>query len=112
MIRMLRELEFAIGSGTKDINDSELPARMNARRSIVVNGTVKKGEKFTLQNTIMKRPGSGISPKYIDELIGLTASKDLIDDHVITPQDIVEDTTFERITAESLASGSFSHCIS
>ena len=56
---------------------------------------------FNEKNLTCKRPGTGISSKYFDNLIGLTATKNLHDDHMITFDDILEDASFKPIT-ESL----------
>jgi sialic acid synthase SpsE len=67
------------------LNDlsEEQSARENARRSIVADGKINKGELFTLSNITVKRPGNGISPQYIDNIIGRRASKDYYDDDLI-----------------------------
>lgn len=88
----------ARGSRHKRMLEAEIPTRLNARRSLVTDGPMKKGEKFSERCVTTKRPGTGISARYFDGLIGLTASKDLPDDHIITPDDVVEAVTFAPIT--------------
>jgi N-acetylneuraminate synthase len=68
---------------------SEEPARRNARRSIVTNGEVKKGQVFKESNLTYKRPASGISPQHWDEVLGMIASRDLPDDHLLTWADLL-----------------------
>ena len=63
-------------------------SRKNARRSIVTFGKIKKGEIFTKDNLIMKRPGTGISPTLINKIIGKIARKNLKDDYVIKFSDL------------------------
>lgn len=48
------------------------------RRSIYVVKNVKKGEVFTKENIRNIRPGFGLAPKYFDEILGQTASIDLV----------------------------------
>ena len=74
---MLRTLEQATGNGFKAVLPCEEIARKNARRSLVTNGAIKKGEKFNEKNIIAKRPGTGISPLHYDELLGLTCAENL-----------------------------------
>jgi N,N'-diacetyllegionaminate synthase len=97
LVKMLRQLEPAIGNGQKSLLNCEEIARSNARRSLVASGTIKKGEKFSYTNVIPKRPGYGISPVNIDELVGLTAQCDIEDDVIIVAEHIVEDASFKPI---------------
>jgi len=70
--------------------DCEKISRKNARRSIVTSGEIKKGEKFTQENLIMKRPGTGISPIHINKILSKKAKKDLKDDYIIKHKDIIK----------------------
>jgi len=72
------------GSSAVEALEDEKPARRNARRSLVTKGMLKKGDVFSEKNLICKRPGTGISPTFIDQVIGLTASQDFADDHILT----------------------------
>ena len=73
--------------GRKILKCEKIP-RKNARRSIVTLGSIKKGEKFSEQNLIMKRPGTGISPTKIKMVFGKKANKLLKDDYIIKFSDI------------------------
>jgi len=63
--------------------DAEEPARKNARRSLVASKNIQAGEKITRDNLTFKRPAHGISPKFIDELIGKEAAIDINEDTVL-----------------------------
>ncbi|CAN7182098.1 pseudaminic acid synthase [Rossellomorea sp. LjRoot5] len=47
------------------------------RRSIYVSLDIKKGENITLENIKIVRPGFGIKPKYLTNVLGRKANKDL-----------------------------------
>jgi pseudaminic acid synthase len=47
------------------------------KRSVYVTEDVKAGELFTEQNLRIIRPGDGLPPKYYEQLLGKTASRDL-----------------------------------
>ena len=53
-----------------------------ARKSIVANCKIKKGEVFTENNITVKRPGNGISMKWF-EVIGQVAIRDFEEDELI-----------------------------
>lgn len=65
----------------------EIP-RLQARRSIVLNKNINKGEIITDKDIIMKRPGSGISPTKIYQILGRKVSKDLSEDYVLKEEDL------------------------
>lgn len=76
MIRAIREVEVALGSGSKFPSKSEFKNRAIARKSLVALTKIKQGEQFTSQNLGIKRPGDGISPANYWDFIGKQASKD------------------------------------
>ena len=61
----------------------ESSTRRAERRSIVLAQDIKKGDVITRDVLTFKRPGIGISPDKIDEVIGRTASVDIEEDTLI-----------------------------
>ena len=61
----------------------ESSARKEARRSIVAKIDIKKGEVISKSNITFKRPGTGISPAEVDNVLGKTAKKDICEDTLI-----------------------------
>ena len=68
------------GDGALKCLESESAARANARRSLVSQGDIKKGTVITADMLTFKRPGTGINPSRIDEIIGKRAAVDIEDD--------------------------------
>ena len=66
----------------------EITSRKNARRSLFTMGAVKKGQLITKKNIIAKRPGTGISPTKIHQILNKRFNKNLEDDHKISLKDI------------------------
>ena len=64
------------------IEDEDL-ARKNARRSLVAQKDIPKGKIIEESDLTFKRPAHGISPKFIDEVVGKTAVSDISDDVVM-----------------------------
>jgi len=83
MISAIRNLELAIGTGEKKPAISEKKNMVIARKSIIANRYIKKGEIFTEENLTVKRPGNGISPMKWYEVIGKPAIRDFEEDELI-----------------------------
>ena len=62
---------------------TEMISRDNARRSIVLTKDLKEGHKIIDDDLICKRPGSGISPLFIDDLIGMELQTNLKCDDIL-----------------------------
>ena len=58
MVKSIRNIEKALGSGIKEPSPSEIKNIVIARRSIVASKFIKKDEKFSVNNLTLKRPGS------------------------------------------------------
>ena len=86
-LRLLNEnLELVnkiLGEKEKQVIDAELPARSNARRSLVTARAIEKGVPITEQDITTKRPGKGISPIHYDSIIGKKLLKNLDEDEII-----------------------------
>ncbi len=76
MIREIRDLEEALGNGSKRPQPSEWDTRQAARQQILFSRPVAKGELITQEALTTARCGRGISPMGIWDLIGSTAARD------------------------------------
>ena len=83
MVDSIRNIENAIGSGVKQVSPSERKNIAIARKSIIAACAIKKGQLFTEDNLTVKRPGNGISPMKWDEVIGMAAKRDFVEDELI-----------------------------
>ncbi|NAT09958.1 N-acetylneuraminate synthase [ANME-1 cluster archaeon AG-394-G06] len=85
MVRGIREVEKAKGSGIKEKSALESDEMyVKARRSIHAKVNIPKETKITEDMLIVKRPGYGIKPKFIDMVMGRVAKKDIKEDEWIT----------------------------
>lgn len=84
MVRAIRNIEKALGTGEKHVTPSEAKNRPIARKSIVAKRAIKKGEVFTAENLTTKRPGDGISPMRWYDVLGKEASRDFAEDEKIS----------------------------
>ena len=83
LVQSIRNVELAMGDGRKFCSEAECKNMIVARKSIVANRNIKKGEIFTEENITTKRPGNGISPMKWFEVLGTTAIRDFNEDELI-----------------------------
>lgn len=77
-------IDTVLGNPEKTVLDCELVPRREARRSLVLTRSMKAGEKITEKDIMPKRPGTGISPKYTDIVLGRAIKQDLEEDTILT----------------------------
>ena len=83
MIKAVRHIESALGTGIKAPAESERKNIAIARKSIVASREILKGELLTEENITTKRPGTGISPMKYFEVLGTRAIRDFHEDELI-----------------------------
>ena len=76
-IKLIRETEVALGSKEKKVLDSEKDNQKKLRKSIVSNNFIKKGQKITEDAISIKRPGTGIPPKFLEKVKNNVARQDI-----------------------------------
>jgi N-acetylneuraminate synthase len=81
-------LSETLGERHKMPLPEEAPAREHARRSIVLERTLKAGHVITEADITCKRPAHGVSPEFWDRVVGRTLARDLDVDHVLQWQDL------------------------
>ena len=83
MVYSIRLIEKSLGDGRKEPSQSEIRNKSVARKSLVAKKLIKKGDKFTRNNIAIKRPGNGISPMKIDDVLGRKAIRTFTTDEMI-----------------------------
>ena len=83
MVSAIREVEESLGSPIKKMIPEEAQKAFR-RRSIIARVDIAKGTKLTEDMLIIKRPGYGIQPKFLDIIIGREAKRDIEKDDIIT----------------------------
>jgi N,N'-diacetyllegionaminate synthase len=83
MVKAIRNIELAMGSGIKEPSESERPNIEIVRKSIVCSKNIKKGETLTEDNLTVKRPSTGISPMMWNKVVGTIAERDYVTDEMI-----------------------------
>lgn len=77
-------IDKVLGQPEKTVLECEIVPRREARRSLVLTRSMKAGEKITENDIMPKRPGTGISPKYTDIVLGREVKRDLEEDTILT----------------------------
>ncbi|MFD3157508.1 N-acetylneuraminate synthase [Haloimpatiens sp. FM7330] len=83
-VASIRNIEKALGSNLKKISEEEMRVREVSRKSIVVEKNIKEGERFTIENLSIKKPGNGIPSKYLKNIINRVATTNLKKDTILT----------------------------
>ena len=73
-------IEISRGSEIENFIQVESDAVKYARRSIVTTKKISKGTIITPDLLAIKRPGTGIKPKFLDKIIGYSAVSDIAED--------------------------------
>ncbi len=76
MVENIRKVEAALGSVNYPTDSSTIKGREYSR-SLYVAQPMKKGDVITEQNVRSVRPGYGLHPKYLPELLGRKVNRDL-----------------------------------
>jgi pseudaminic acid synthase len=90
MVDAVREAESALGNHDYQLTKKQQDGRQFAR-SLYVSADIKAGDIVTEKHIRSVRPGYGAHPKYLDQLIGKRANRDL------TIGDRVELTYFDEV---------------
>ncbi|MBQ9067836.1 MAG: N-acetylneuraminate synthase family protein, partial [Eggerthellaceae bacterium] len=76
-------VEKLLGTAELEYSETEFFARLNARRSLVAACDIPAGTTIEERMLTFKRPGTGVPPSRIDEVVGRVASADIPVDTVI-----------------------------
>ena len=70
----------------REMTSAERPARSFARRSIVAARGLEAGHVLTVGDVDFKRPGTGLSPERLGEVLGRTLVRRVTTDELITAE--------------------------
>lgn len=80
VVTQIRRVEKTLGEAYKRPVESELKARLHARRSLVAAVDIPKGSIVAREMIDIKRPGTGIEPRFLDIIIGRKTRRHIIAD--------------------------------
>lgn len=86
LVRSVRQVEAARGSGVKRPVPAELPVAAVARRSLHGARRMAKGDRLDAASLVALRPGTGISPVRLSEVEGRTLLVSLDEGEMLTEE--------------------------
>lgn len=87
-VRDIRRVESMIGHGRKEPAPIEVAGITWATKSLVAARDLPAGHVLGAEDLIAKRPGDGVRPDRIDELVGRPLSRAILADDPILPADL------------------------
>lgn len=70
MVRGIRQVEEALGSGKKTVQKAEIENAMHMRRSLMAARDITEGTVITIDDIAAKRPGTGLQPNMLNKILG------------------------------------------
>lgn len=95
MVRAIRLVSAMLGDGVKRPTLAEMNTRDVARRSVVLAHDLPAGHVLTSADLVLRRPGTGISPEYLECLEGRVLVQDLVS-HTILSWDMIKNGQKDR----------------
>lgn len=83
MVKAVRDVEVARGNGVKGPTKEEEEIKKVARRSIVAKRDICVGNVLKERDLAIKRPGTGIEPRYLESILQMKARVSIQKDQVI-----------------------------
>lgn len=88
IVESIRQIETMLGNGIKLPCGPEVLNRVNNRKSLHLIRTLQQGEELTPDTIAILRPGTGISPKYFNQVLGRRAARALACDEPLQWDDL------------------------
>jgi N-acetylneuraminate synthase/sialic acid synthase len=73
LVRDIRHVDASLGVAAKRVLPSEAPVRARLAKSVVAARAISAGHVIAREDLTVKGPGTGISPRFLERLVGVTA---------------------------------------
>lgn len=84
ILKNIKHIEKTLGNEIKKPTKTEEKIKKITRKSIVSKVDIPKGTVVTRDMITVKRPGTGIEPKYLESVIGRRTKREINEDETIT----------------------------
>jgi sialic acid synthase SpsE len=88
LVRAIRQVNLILGSPVKKPTRSENKLTKIARKSLVSLVAINKGDKLTMKNIGIKRPGTGLAPRLLNKVLGKKVNRNIEKDRLIRLSDL------------------------
>lgn len=88
MVSGIREVERAIGNPIKKLSRGEIMNREMLGKSIVAKVFIADGTVITRDMLTTKSPAKGLSPQKMNDIVGITAARDIPEGDALTADDL------------------------
>lgn len=88
LVGKIRLTEVCLGSGYKQPSDIEIKNALGMRRSIVAKHDIAEGTDLKMEHFTFKRPGTGLRPSSLEQVIGRKTRRNIAADQLIDWSDI------------------------
>lgn len=89
IVAQSKRIHKALGSYERRVSEKELKKREAFRRSIVAARNIPKEKAIEIDDIDFKRPGTGLEPGMIDQVLGRTVKRDIHYDELIKKDDLL-----------------------
>lgn len=103
MVVGIREVERAVGRAEKSLSRGEIMNRELLAKSVVAKVFIEDGTVITRDMLTTKSPAKGLSPQRMNEVIGITASRDIPVSEPITEDDLSALTIAASFSSKDIA---------
>jgi sialic acid synthase SpsE len=86
LVRDIRHVDAALGAEDKRVLPSEAPVRARLAKSVVAARDIPAGRVIAREDLTVKGPGTGISPRFLERLVGVTALRPIAADTLVPPE--------------------------
>lgn len=88
LVRKIRSVEEALGQPGKQLGRHAVVMRTSFTNSIVTRRAIAAGEVFSRENLSLKKPGTGLPPSDLPQVLGRRAGRELAADTPLTWDDL------------------------
>lgn len=103
LVTGIREVASAVGSPVKKLSRGEIMNRELLAKSVVAKTFIPDGTTITRDMLTTRSPAKGLSPQRIEELIGVTTSRDIPAGEALTEDDLSAGTITETFSSKGIA---------